>query len=234
MSTLITLFLCISSINLAKDNQYELSLQIMPSSIPSSLHHQFYFYRAVSEFQTLQKDKFLVSAENFFNSFEAPPRRYQLLMLAMVNDAQNWQERGSIADISRRMGEVGRRLENFQSGKITQEKQKSIIEDLDKLINEKEKAGNSGQAQEDSSSKKKGSDQKAEGNGLTPATESVIMGSRGQAKVDEKELRQIAEKWGSLPPLERMRVIDEIKRDLPPKYQATIEEYFKALNKIYK
>ena len=60
----------------------------------------------------------------------------------------------------------------------------------------------------------------------------MIMGGSGEGKVSEKKLKKLAESWGVLPPAERAKAIQEITRDLPPKYRPMIEEYFKSLNKV--
>ena len=38
--------------------------------------------------------------------------------------------------------------------------------------------------------------------------------------------------WGKLPEAERKKVIQDIVRDLPPKYRAMIEDYYKALSRM--
>jgi hypothetical protein len=58
------------------------------------------------------------------------------------------------------------------------------------------------------------------------------MGGGGDGKVDDKKLKKLAEEWGKLPASERAKAIQEITRDLPPKYRPMIEEYFKSLNKL--
>jgi hypothetical protein len=52
-------------------------------------------------------------------------------------------------------------------------------------------------------------------------------------KVDEKKLKQYAEKWGTLPAAERQKLVQEITRDMPAKYKPMIEQYFKSLNQIH-
>jgi hypothetical protein len=58
------------------------------------------------------------------------------------------------------------------------------------------------------------------------------MGGSGKGTVDEKQLRQIAESWGTLPPEKRAKIVEDITRDLPAKYKPMIDEYFKSLNRI--
>jgi hypothetical protein len=59
------------------------------------------------------------------------------------------------------------------------------------------------------------------------------MGGSGKGTVDEKQLRQIAESWGTLPPEKRAKIVEDITRDLPAKYKPMIDEYFKSLNRIH-
>ncbi len=60
------------------------------------------------------------------------------------------------------------------------------------------------------------------------------MGGSGEGKVPtDKELRNVAEKWGTLPPEKRAKIIEDINRDLPAKYKPMIDDYFKSLNKIH-
>ena len=48
-------------------------------------------------------------------------------------------------------------------------------------------------------------------------------------KVDEKELKKIAEVWGTLPDSERIKIAQKMVADAPAKYKPYVEEYFKAL-----
>ncbi len=56
------------------------------------------------------------------------------------------------------------------------------------------------------------------------------MGGAGRGTVDEKKLREFAEKWGTMPEKERAKAISEITKDLPARYRVVIEDYFKALS----
>jgi von Willebrand factor type A domain len=49
--------------------------------------------------------------------------------------------------------------------------------------------------------------------------------------VDLKKIRTVSENWGSLPELERAKAIQELTRDLPPKYREAINKYFEALGR---
>ena len=55
----------------------------------------------------------------------------------------------------------------------------------------------------------------------------------GKGGVDEKQLRQIAESWGTMPADKRAQVVKEITRDLPAKFEPMIKNYFEALDKMH-
>ena len=57
------------------------------------------------------------------------------------------------------------------------------------------------------------------------------MGGQGKGIVDDKVLKQVAAEWGSMPAEKRAKVIQELTRDLPPKFEPLIKNYFDALDK---
>jgi hypothetical protein len=63
-----------------------------------------------------------------------------------------------------------------------------------------------------------------------PAPDSGILGGAGSGTVDEKKLKTLAEKWGTMPEKDRAKAIMEITKDLPARYRVIIEDYFKALS----
>jgi hypothetical protein len=56
------------------------------------------------------------------------------------------------------------------------------------------------------------------------------MGGAGNGTVDEKKLKTLAEKWGTMPDRDRAKAIQDITKDLPARYRVVIEDYFKALS----
>jgi hypothetical protein len=59
------------------------------------------------------------------------------------------------------------------------------------------------------------------------------MGGSGAGNITEQKLKQIAEQWGTLPAEKRAKTIAEITRDLPPKFEPMIKNYFEALDKLH-
>src|SRR5262249_59981262 len=63
-----------------------------------------------------------------------------------------------------------------------------------------------------------------------PAFDSAILGGTGTGGVDETKLRMLADRWGSLSERERAQLLAELKRDLPARHRAVLDDYFKALS----
>ena len=59
------------------------------------------------------------------------------------------------------------------------------------------------------------------------------MGGSGKGQVDEAQLRKIAEQWGTMPPAQRAKVVADLTRELPPKFEPMIKQYFEALDRIH-
>jgi hypothetical protein len=197
----------------------------------------YLFYKAVCEHATMQKNAASRSIVRLLDEVVDAPDRYKLVASLMFFEMQNWSaDPKDLTNIERLMDNSGRRLELARAGEKTQEIQRKIIFRLDELIKELEnqqKGGgqcNGGNCPNGGQSGNRPGSQQTPSN---PAPDSVIMSGSGKGIVDEKELRKIAENWGSLPPDKRAKIIEDINRDLPPKYKPIIDEYFKALNRIH-
>ena len=59
--------------------------------------------------------------------------------------------------------------------------------------------------------------------------DSRLANNRGPGNVDPKKLEGLAKEWGKLPAKERAEAMQELTRDLPPKYREVIETYFRKL-----
>jgi len=144
--------------------------------------------------------------------------------------------------LTRRVRDAEQRLRRTDSGDKTQELQRGIVEDLEKLIAQIEQ-----QKAKQSSSKSKGPPsgskpgqkkpgQKKPGNepGSEPNPNPTDSSEQLTAKKAEKpqagKLKEMLEKvWGQLPERERQDVMQSSFEDFPAKYQFGIEQYFKAL-----
>jgi hypothetical protein len=200
----------------------------------------FYFFKAVCEHATMRKEAATGSIVKLLDDVIDAPDRYKMVATLMFFEMQNWSaDPKDLSNITRLMDNSGRRLELARGGEKTQDIQKKIVFRLDELIKQLENQNKPGQGQCNGGNCPNGG---KPGNGppggnttqpSSPAGDSVIMGGSGPGKIDEKQLRQIAETWGSLPPDKRAKIEAELTRDLPAKYELMIKEYFNSLNRIH-
>jgi tetratricopeptide (TPR) repeat protein len=207
--------------------EYEQAIQILKQFQPSrSQYNEYYFLSAVSYFALNDKQNAIKASKNLRDTFEKLERRHEAILSQIEETLQHWKE-GDLSDIERDMIISRDRLSTTKAGTDTQKIQKQIVDKLDKLIKDEE-------------DKIKKAMENASSSPIpmpieNPAPDSIIMGGvQGKGKIDEKQLRQIGETWGTLPPAKRAKIVEDITRDVPSKYRVQIEEYFKALNKIYK
>jgi len=94
----------------------------------------YLFNRAVSEYSLLQKDDANRSIRRLLDETAAfSPERYKAVAMLMQLDMVAWKNK-DLADISRKMKDVERRLDLARGGPVTQEKQKEILARLDEVI----------------------------------------------------------------------------------------------------
>lgn len=219
---------------LTDKGDYEASDALLKATNPTPDDFSKYaFYRGVNAFALNNKEeakKWLSLVMDSFNS--VTPTRYKHTAWLMLNDLETWKK-DDLGDIERDMRMSRDRLTNLKSGEKTQHIQKEIVSKLDKLIKEQEDKANSQAKNQDKDGQAQQQKQGPGGQGQ-PAPDSVIMGGAGKGKVDEKELRKIAESWGTLPPAKRAQVVQDLTRELPPKFKPMIDEYFKALDRFHK
>jgi hypothetical protein len=204
----------------------------------------YYFFKAVSHHATAMKtgdkEAAILSIVKLLDDVADAPDRYKMVATLMFFEMQNWaSDPKDLSNIERLMDNSGRRLDLARGGEKTQDIQKKIVFRLDELIKEMEAKNKPGDGQCKSGNCPGGGDKPGQGNkpGSTinpssPAQDSNIMGGGGVGKVDPAELRKIAEQWGTLPPEKRAKVIQDITRDLPPKFEPMIKNYFEALDKV--
>jgi hypothetical protein len=188
--------------------------------------NDYYFMMAASHYALNHKKQAASHLQKLFDSFGPLARRHEAIGGIIEEELTRWKE-NDLGDIRRDMRVSGDRLAGAKVGKITQTKQKEIVDKLDKLIKEKEDlASGAGKPKDQNGQPKIGN---ADGRG-SPAQDSTIIGGTGNGTVDDKKLATIAKAWGTMPEKDRARAIMEITKDLPARYRVIIEDYFKALS----
>lgn len=195
----------------------------------------FFFFKAVSEHATMKKDAATTSIVKLLDDVADAPARYTMVATLMFFDMQNWAtDPKDLSNIEKLMDNSGRRLDLARGGERTQTIQKKIIYRLDELIKEMERKPPPGPPGTPGPPVPPGP---APGPGnvnpTQPATQSNVMGGEGPGRLPAVQLRQIAETWGTMPADKRAKVVQELTRDLPPKFEPLIKSYFEALDRLH-
>jgi hypothetical protein len=67
------------------------------------------------------------------------------------------------------------------------------------------------------------------GSPTSPQKDSYGGKNSGPGNIDQKRLEQIAKEWGKLPEKERAKAMQDMTREMPPKFREVIENYFRKL-----
>ena len=177
------------------------------------------FYQATGYHRVLAKDKCLKAINLLEENKDAIPRRYSTLANLMKADIGPL-EKDSLDEVARLMSDIQRRLKLGRAGTRVRNEEDDVIAKLDKMIEELEK-----QQQQQQQSSGQGSGNL---NPSSPAQDSSDLGGSGPGNVDRRNHGD-AEDWGSLPPKERQKALQQISKELPAHYREVIEEYFRKL-----
>jgi hypothetical protein len=175
------------------------------------------FYQSVVSQKLLDRQSGLQTLDQLLSGPPTSPRRYLAVAKLMQEDLQNLED-DSLDHISRRMEDIGRRLDLGRAGPKVRGLEDGVIESLDKHIKKME---NEQQRQSASSSGKNI-------RSSNPAPDSRILTGKGPGQVEKKSVGGQSG-WGNLPPKEREEALQQIGRDFPAQYRDVIAEYFKRL-----
>lgn len=226
--------------NLTSARVYEEALEALDAVAPDAVVEPgtYFFHKAVAEHALIKKDKAQKTIIRLLDDVTDAPDRYKMLATIMFVDMQAWKkDEKDLGNIVKLMDNSERRLDLGRGGKITQDIQKKIVFRLDELIKEKEaqSKGGSGQANGGNcpggGQKPGDGDKPGSGMGPNPMKDSNIATNGGPGNVNEAKLKAYQENWGKMNDGERARAVQELTRDLPPRYRQVIEDYFKSLNK---
>ena len=176
------------------------------------------YYQGLMQHQLLQKDDCLATVKKLLENEDDIPRRYAVVGKLMIADIEPLEE-DSLDEISRLMGDVGRRTGLNRTGSRVIDQEKQVIEKLDKLIENLEKQ----QQQQQSQSRSNSSQAPTQ-----PIQASQVAGGGASGEAKNKRQEDGGD-WGDLPPAQRAAAMAEMSKDMPPHYRTVIEEYFRRL-----
>jgi hypothetical protein len=210
---------------LSKRRIYEEVLSVLKLVRPEQVVDPaaYFFHRAVAEHALSLKKEATRSLTGLLEDVADAPDRYRLLGLLMFQDMESWREK-DLGDIARKMDSIERRLELSRGGPKTQKIQKEVIARLDEIIKQLEKSSDSNGGACPNGGAPSGGAQPNQ-----PMPDSRIATNSGPGNVDQKRLTGLAQQWGTLPPKERAKAMQELIREMPPRHREVIEAYFKKL-----
>ena len=134
-----------------------------------------------------------------------------------------------IGDVADLMDFAGRRLGHLDTGQRVRARQQRAIELLERLIEEAE------QQEQSSAQGGSGSGSGSPQGGRSPSSpmpDSMLPGGGGQ----EMQLRSSrrarpGEAWGTMPPAERERILQQLRDSFPSRYRQLVEQYYEELGK---
>ena len=221
---------------------FEESLAVAKLATPELLLDpaSYYFYRAVAEHATMQREPAGRSLTRLLEDVPDVPDRYRVVATLLFFDVENWpKDEKDLNNIGRLMDNSARRLDLARGGPATQKIQEKIVFRLDELIKQKENQakqmaqGKPGDGQCPAGAPGDGQgQQQAQGPPTGPQQDSFGGRDSGDGKVDTKKLRNYEAMWGKLPEAERAKIAQDFVRDMPPKFRPMIEDYFRSLNKM--
>jgi len=221
--------------DLSSARVYEEALEALDSIQPEMVVEPstYFFHKAVAEHALMKKDKATKTVFRMLDDVPDAPDRYKMLATIMLVDMMGWKkDEKDLGNIVKLMDNSERRLDLNRPGKITQDIQKKIVFRLDELIKEKENQAKGGQG---NGGNCPGGGKPGQGPGganpSSPMQDSNPGGGSGPGNVLEQKIKHYQDNWGKMPEHERARAIQELTRDLPPRYSKVIEDYFKSLNK---
>lgn len=195
--------------------------ELSPDSVvdPAGL----FFYRAVCQSELLKREAAVDSLNLLLQHTLEVPSRFRMVAQILERELGKRKD-DDMGHVSRLMADAGRHLDLGRSGERVQERQKEVIDAIDRLLEEAEKQ--SQQQQQSSSSQGQGSpNQRPSGQ---PAEDSRISGSAADGEADRRELKETGS-WGMLDRREEARVRELIRRQFPANYLDIISEYSRRI-----
>ncbi len=195
------------------------------------------FLLGFCQLANLHYDEAYVTLDAFMQQHPDAPERFRLPAQQMLQELAVRQPEG-LGEVSDLMTYASRGLSNRQPGPPVQIKQTRAVELLTKLIEEAEQREQQQSQCQGSKCKKcggkgcKGGTPKGNQQPGSPAQESQLPPGEGRIG----ELRRAAdvrpgEQWGKMPPEERQKILQSLRKSFPSQYRQLVEQYYKQLAK---
>jgi len=206
----------------------------------SFLEAEVDFLLAYCRLANLRYEEARASLQSFENQHPDAPERLRLPARQMLQELAARQPE-SLGEVSDLMDYARRRLSTGRADKPVRQRQDRAIELLDKLImqaEERENQQNQNQDQNESERdrQQRQRQQQNQPNGGNRSNTPMQDSRRPQGRGGIGELHRSAtakpgEEWGKMPPEERERILQSLRRNFPSQYRQLVEQYYKQLAK---
>lgn len=200
------------------------------------LAHEAWFYLGIAYAELFQRKAAIKTLEEFLKKFPAAPERFKRNARRLIEQLKKRGE-NELVDLSDQMRIVRRLLDKSQTGQLTQEKQKAIVEYLARLVKELE---------EQQQGKCKSCGQKGGNHGKdcpnsgppqglgpmkNPANDAGLpeLGHRDPKLSRMPKNPRFGRSWGQLRPKERKEIEALIEKNFPERYRKLLEQYYKGM-----
>ena len=225
--------------NLSNRRAYEEALDVLKLFQPEEVADPatYLFHRAVCEHGLLNKAGANQAIARLLGDCADAPERYRNVGLLMFVDMTTWKEK-DLGAVSRLMENVEGELERYKGGPKTQKKQRQIVARLDELIKElenKQKKDNDPSPNPNGDGCPNGKPEDVPMDGppgndpSRPMETSRLPGGHGIGEVERAKLARDPQKFIQLPPAEQQRVLQDILKEIDPRYREAVERYYEKL-----
>jgi hypothetical protein len=164
----------------------------------------------------------------FLERYPDAPERYRALALQIVRELES-EYLSPLLDVAGKMQDAARLLERARADDPTQEKQKQVVELLEKLIELAEQMEKSGSGS--GGGKSSGGGSASGTNSSSPAQDSFLpTGSTTTGNLRRVSRGDPDEAWGDLRDKEREEALQFLKERFPGRYHEMLKEYYRALS----
>ncbi len=165
--------------------------------------------------QIPDRERAILFFHAFLREFKQAPERLRASAAQILAELE--RQEGVLHEISDIMKNCERKIRKTDTGKDTQDKQKHVIEWLEKIIEMMEQ-------------QQQGGGPPGGAGGIRPATHSALPGGEGKTG-PLRNVKNVADKWGKLKDEERKSIEAELKSKMPSHYKKMLEEFYKKLGK---
>jgi len=186
------------------------------------------FLRGYLALQDVEYEQSIIHLRDMLHLYPDADQRLRVSARQMLAELRRRRPE-QIGDVADLMHFAGRRLGRLDTGERVQDRQQRAIDLLERLIEEAEQKEQSGSC----SGGGGGSGSQGGRSPSSPMQDSTLPGGPGASDMNLRSSRQArpGEVWGSMPPAQRERILQQLRDSFPSRYRQLVEQYYEELGK---